>query len=105
MISEEMLDAYATVLAGRLMMLVHLDDVRTGFHSESMIERDHDRLLEYGYDRASCLCLPIRGRMSVSVWRERVAQKRSSKLSGDASESRSIGGLLNGTRSSRAGAT
>ena len=78
MIDEESLDEYASDLAGRLMMLVHLDDVRQGFLSDSAFAQDHERLREYGYDGASCLCLLMRGRVSVSVWSEKVSQIRSS---------------------------
>ena len=81
MIDEEALDEIGHVLAGKLMMIVHIEDVRRGFLSPSFVDRDHDRLLAYGYERGSCVCLVIRGVISLDIWSERTAQKRSSLLS------------------------
>lgn len=73
-VTEELLDSYAEGLAGRLLMILHLDDVRQQFHSDSSVFHDHDRLDLYGYDTASCLCLLMRGRVKVSVWAAKTCQ-------------------------------
>ncbi len=71
---ERTIDDLAFNLAGRLEMLVHLDDVKKGYLTKQAILHDHLRMRKWGHDDSACLCFVMTGVVSVDVWAERSPQ-------------------------------
>lgn len=76
-VTEHMLDTAAEILAGRLMLIVHLEDVELRCLGLQARLRDHERLALYGYDMSDCVCSTERYVEWLQRIGERNAQKRS----------------------------
>lgn len=76
-LSDSDLDKVAGVVAGRLMLMIHLVEVRNGWISESGMRHDHERLACYGYDLAACPCPLPEPVVSVHLWNPDSSQNRS----------------------------
>lgn len=76
-LSDSDLDEVAGVVAGRLMMMIHLVEVRNGWIGEAGMRHDHDRLTGYGYDLSLCPCPLPKPEVSVHLWNPNGAQNRS----------------------------
>jgi len=54
------LDETAWLLAGRLMLLVHLTEAADDLISVSGLRTDHERLRKHGYNMTACGCVSKR---------------------------------------------
>ena len=56
-------------VAGKLLLVTHLQDVKADCLGRAQRYRDHDRLTEYGYNMTPCRCAPDRVKVSVhQIW-------------------------------------
>ena len=58
----------AWTTAGKLALIIHLENVRDGFTSIGQLHHDHDLLEGYGYDMAPCRCFYKEPVVSVVLW-------------------------------------